>query len=133
MLTAMLMHGVWNASGAIGGDSAFGWIVPLTVSAVLIATIVWVYDNSVPIERAWMRDLMAPEVKLGVVAPAELDALAGTRQALRSYVRSQPDGHRAERVLEAETELARQIARDNGVETAAVQQARSAVAQARLA
>jgi protease PrsW len=133
MLTAMLMHGVWNASGAIGGDSAFGWIVPLTVSALLIATIVWVYDNSVPIERAWMRDLMAPEVKLGVVAPAELDALAGTRPALRSYVRSQPDGHRAERVLEAETELARQIARDNGAETAAVQQARSAVAQARRA
>jgi hypothetical protein len=34
-------------------------------------------------------------------------------------------------VLEAETDLARQIARDDGAETAAVKQARAAVTQAR--
>ena len=32
MLTAMLMHGLWDASAAIGGNSVFGWIVPATVA-----------------------------------------------------------------------------------------------------
>ena len=71
-----------------------------------------------------------PEVKLGVVTPDELDALAGSRSTLKRCVRSEPSRGTAERVLEAETDLAHQIARDGGVETAVVQQARVAVAQA---
>jgi hypothetical protein len=74
---------------------------------------------------------MAPEVEGGVVAPAELDALAGPRSTLRSYIRAQPNPRTAERVLEAETELARQIARDDGAEAAAVQRSRAAVTRAR--
>jgi protease PrsW len=133
MLTAMLMHGLWNASSAIGGGSAFAWIVPTTVACVLIGVFVWVYKTTVPVEREWMRELMAPEVQLGVVTPAELDALAGSRSTLKSYLRTQPSRRRAGRVLEAERELAHQIARDGGAETAAVQQARASVAQARAA
>ena len=133
MLTAMLMHGLWNASSAIGGGSAFAWIVPTTVACVLIGVFVWVYKTTVPVEREWMRELMAPEVQLGVVTPAELDALAGSRSTLKRYLRTQPSRRRAEHVLEAERELAHQIARDGGAETAAVQQARAAVAQARAA
>ena len=64
-----------------------------------------------------MRELMTPEVRLGVVTPAELDALAGPRSTLRSYIRAQPSRHTAERVLAAETDLAHQIARDGGAET----------------
>ena len=131
MLTAMLMHGLWNASGAIAGSSALGWLVPLIVAAGLIAVFVSVYRNAVPIEREWMRELMAPEVRLGVVTPAELDALAGPRSTLRRYLRSQPSRHTAERVLAAETDLAHQIARDVGAETSGVRQARAAVAEAR--
>jgi RsiW-degrading membrane proteinase PrsW (M82 family) len=131
MLTAMLMHGLWDASGAIGGDSVFGWIVPVIVAGVLISVFVWVYKTTVPVEREWMRELMAPEVELGVVTPAELDALAGSRSTLRAYTRSQPSRRTAEDVLEAETDLAHQIARDGGGETPAVQQARAAVARAR--
>jgi RsiW-degrading membrane proteinase PrsW (M82 family) len=133
MLTAMLMHGLWNASSGIGGDSVFAWIVPTTVACVLIGVFVWVYKTTVPVEREWMRELMAPEVQLGVVTPAELDALAGSRSTLKSYLRTQPSRRSAEHVLEAERELAHQIARDGGAETAAVQQARAAVAQARAA
>ena len=131
MLTAVLMHGLWNASGAIGGSSVFGWIVPLGVAATLIATFVWIYRNTQPIEREWMRELMAPEVAGGVVTPAELEALAGTRSTYRSYIRAHPRPRTAKRVLEAETDLAHQIARDGGAETVAVQAARAAVAQAR--
>ncbi len=131
MLTATLMHGLWNASGAIGGSSIFGWIVPLGVSAALIATFVWIYQNTLPIEREWMRDLMAPEVARGVVAPAELEALAGTRSTYRRYIRAHRRPRTAKRVLEAETNLAHQISRDGGGETVAVEAARAAVAQAR--
>jgi protease PrsW len=131
MLIAMLMHGLWDASAAITGDSVFGWVVPATVAGVLISVFVWVYDNTEPIEREWMRELMAPEVERGVVTPMELNALAGTRSTLRSYIDSQPSSRTAKQVLEAETELAHQIARDGGAETAAVDQARAAVAQAR--
>lgn len=100
---------------------------------MLIAVFIWVYDITEPIERTWMRQLMAPEAELGVVTPAELDALAGTRSVLRSYIRAQSNPRTARHVLEAETELAHQIARDDGAETAAIQQARAAVARARTA
>jgi hypothetical protein len=133
MLTAMLMHGLWNASSAIGGGSAFAWIVPVTVACVLIGVFVRVYETTAPVEREWMRDLMAPEVQLGVVTPAELDALAGSRSTLKSYLRTQPSRRQAEHVLEAERALAHQIACDAGAQTAAVQRARTAVAQARAA
>ena len=131
MLTAMLLHGLWDGSAAIGGNSVFGWIVPMAVAGALISVFVWVYDSTEPIERKWMRELMAPEVALGVVTPAELDALAGSRSTLRSYIRTQPNPTATERVLAAETKLAHQIARDDGADTAAVQQARNAVARAR--
>jgi protease PrsW len=131
MLTAMLMHGLWDASAAITGNSVFGWIVPATVAAILISVFIWVYGTTQPIEREWMRELMAPEVELGVVTPAELSALAGTRSTLRSYIRAQPNPGTAEHVLDAENDLAHQIARDGGAETAAVQRARAVVARAR--
>jgi protease PrsW len=60
MLTAMLMHGVWDASGAIAGSSAFGGIVPLAVAGFLVSVFGWIYNNTQPIERDWMRELMAP-------------------------------------------------------------------------
>ena len=132
MLIAMLMHGLWDASAALAGDNAIS-IVPVIVAFVLISVFVWIYDNSASIEREWMRELMAPEVQLGVVTEDELDALAGTRSRLKAYIRSQPSRRRAKRVLEAETDLAHQIARDGGVDSAEVQRARLAVAQARVA
>jgi protease PrsW len=130
MLTAMLMHGLWDASAAIAGDNVIS-IVPGIVAFVLISVFIWVYDNSVGVEREWMRELMAPEVKLGVVTPDELETLAGTRTMLKNYIRSQPNRRGAERLLSAETDLAHQIARDGGAETEAVRSARVAVARAR--
>jgi RsiW-degrading membrane proteinase PrsW (M82 family) len=125
MLIAILMHGLWDASGALGG------LVPLFVASVLITVFVWIYRNTEPIEREWMRELMAPEVARGVVTPGELEALSGARTTARAWVRSQPNPLAARNVLRAEGELAHQIARDGGDETAAVQQARAAVAAAR--
>jgi protease PrsW len=131
MLTGMLMHGIWDASGALAGSSALGWIAPPAVATVLISVFIWIYNTTQPIEREWMRELLAPEVALGVVRPGELDALAGTRSMLKAYVNSQRDPLATRRVLAAENDLAHQIARDDGADTAAVQQARAAVAAAR--
>jgi RsiW-degrading membrane proteinase PrsW (M82 family) len=50
MLAAMLMHGLWDASGAIAGDNAIS-IVPGVVAFALITLFVWVYKNSVAIEQ----------------------------------------------------------------------------------
>jgi RsiW-degrading membrane proteinase PrsW (M82 family) len=133
MLAAMLMHGLWDASAAIAGSSVLGWLVPMLVATGLISVFLWVYRNTVPIEREWMRELLAPEVTRGVVSPAELDALAGPRSTLRRHIRAQPSRRAAERVLAAATDLAHQIARDRGAETPGVQRARTALAQARLA
>jgi protease PrsW len=132
MLGAMLMHGLWDASAAIAGDNVVS-IVPAIVAFALVSVFVWVYDRSVSIEREWMRELMSPEVELGVVTPAELDALAGPRSTLKRYLRSQPNRRVAKRVLEAETDLAHRIARDGGADTDAVQRAREAVSRARAA
>jgi hypothetical protein len=98
---------------------------------VLISTFVWVYRNTESVEREWMRELMAPEVERGVITPTELDALAGTRSNLRRHISAQPSPQTVQDVLEAETRLAHQIARDGGAETAAVEQARAAVSHAR--
>jgi hypothetical protein len=97
----------------------------------LITVFMRVYEAAVPVEREWMRELMPPEVQLGVVTPAELDVLAGSRSTLKRYLRAQPSRRRTEHVLQAERDLAHQIARDGGVETPAVQRARAAVAHAR--
>ena len=48
MVTAILTHGLWNASSAIGGDTALGWIVPIIVAVVLISVLIWVYTTASP-------------------------------------------------------------------------------------
>jgi protease PrsW len=55
MLMAMLMHGLWDASGAIAGTTGSGWIVLAGVAAVLIATFRWIYITTVPLERESMQ------------------------------------------------------------------------------
>jgi protease PrsW len=131
MLTAMLMHGVWDASGALAGSSVIGWIAPIAVAVILIRTFLWIYNTTQPLEREWMHELLAPEVAQGVVSLDELNALAGTRSTLKRFISTSPNPAAAQRVLSAENALAHQIARDNGADTAAVQQARAAVQQAR--
>jgi protease PrsW len=131
MLTAMLMHGLWDASGALAGSSVIGGLTPVIVASILISTFFWIYRNTEPIEGEWMHELMAPEVENGVVSPAELEALSGSRTVLKAFIKLQPDPVRAKNVLDAETALAHQIARDNGADTAAVQKARAAVSRAR--
>ena len=80
MALAMLFHGAWDAVAGISRYYPLGlFAVYLLVPIGLVVTFVWIYKRSVPTERRWMHDLLAPEVASGVLQQVELDALAGTR------------------------------------------------------
>jgi RsiW-degrading membrane proteinase PrsW (M82 family) len=137
MLSAMALHGLWDASVGLAGISPL--LLPLAyifVPVVLIVLFVWIYKSSVVTERRWMRQLMEPEVALGVVTPADVEALAGSRKQRKAYLAAH-EGYQnrgqAKHVLHAAADLAEQITRDGGAETDAVRFARSEVLRVRTA
>jgi RsiW-degrading membrane proteinase PrsW (M82 family) len=137
MLAAMGLHGLWDAAGGLTGISKILFpVVYITVPVTLIVLFVWIYKTSVVTERRWMRDLMAPEVALGVLTQTDVDALAGSRKERKAYIKAHT-GHtshvHAKHVLHAAADLAKQIARDGGAETDRVQFARSEVLRVRNA
>jgi RsiW-degrading membrane proteinase PrsW (M82 family) len=137
MLSAMAMHGLWDATGGLTGISKILFpVVYIFVPVSLIALFVWVYKTSVVTERRWMRALMEPEVASGVLTQADVDALVGSRKERKAYVKGHK-GHKshvhAKHVLHAAGDLAKQIARDGGVDTDRVQFARSEVLRVRNA
>ncbi|HMR96691.1 MAG TPA: PrsW family intramembrane metalloprotease [Microthrixaceae bacterium] len=137
MVAAMALHGLWDATGGLAGINPILFpLVYILVPVSLIALFVWIYKTSVVTERRWMRELMEPEVALGVLTPADVDALAGSRKVRKAYVKAH-EGHKshvhAKNVLNAAGDLATQIARDGGVETDRVQFARAEVLRVRNA
>ncbi|MBB5868806.1 RsiW-degrading membrane proteinase PrsW (M82 family) [Allocatelliglobosispora scoriae] len=135
MLSAMVLHGVWDAQGALfraGGLLTFAvWFALIAVALVLV---VHVFNTTVPRERGFMRDVMAPEVARGVITDAELDALAGDRKARKAYRRAganHRERSRARHVLDAANDLAAQLAAAGGAETPDVAFARQEVRRLR--
>jgi hypothetical protein len=131
----MVFHGVWDGIGAITkGSGALVALWLLAGQLLLLVVLFTVLRYAARRERAWTRDLMAPEVTRGTIIAAELDALAGGHRERKAYVRSAA-GRRARRkarhVLEAGHELARQIARDQGEDTPRVEFARTEVLRLR--
>jgi hypothetical protein len=89
---------------------------------------------TVPAERAFMRDLMAPEAATGVITDAELAALTGDADDRRIfYASGRGPGHRRRNrhVLEAAFDLADELARAGGRSTPRVEFARAEVARLR--
>jgi len=133
MLAAMALHGLWDAAGGLTRISVV--LFPITYLFVPIALIwlfVWTYKRSVVTERRWMRQVMAPEVALGAVTQADVDALTGTRKERKAYLHSgkgHADHSRAKHVLGAVDDLGRQLAIDGGADTERVQFARSEIAR----
>ncbi|MCU0268483.1 MAG: PrsW family intramembrane metalloprotease [Acidimicrobiales bacterium] len=129
MFAAMALHGLWDATGGLAGISPILFpLVYLFVPVTLIALFVWIYKTSVVTERRWMRELMEPEVALGVLTQADVDALAGSRKQRKAYVKAHA-GHKshvhAKHVLDAAGDLATQIARDGGADSDRVRFARA--------
>jgi RsiW-degrading membrane proteinase PrsW (M82 family) len=133
VLTAMLLHGLWDSTAAIGngdGTITLGLIAGITLIA--FAAVITVFNLTVGPERATMRTVMAPEVETGALTPGELDALSGGWRARRAY-RKKAHGRKARRLrhhrLEAAHDLADQIAAAGGHETERVRFARTELAR----
>jgi protease PrsW len=142
IVLAMGFHGLWDGQAALvrslfgdGTGSAFvsiALLFGLPIVGVLI--VIGVFKVAVVGERAYMRDMLAPEVARGVITDAELTAAAGDRKARRRYLRSER-GHRRRRrhVLDAVFDLAAELGRAGGATTDRVAFARDEVRRTRAA
>jgi hypothetical protein len=135
MASAMLLHGLWDDIGGIVGSNALLvpvlWVVLIGVAFFVVTR---AFTWSVPRERAFMREVMAPEVADGAITREELDTLAGDRKARRAYRkagRGRADRRHRGHLLEAARDLADELARSGGRETPRVQYARAELARLR--
>jgi hypothetical protein len=135
MASAMLLHGAWDAMGAISGGH--GEILPLFVLGIpIFAIVVFFLALKYSSEHTchWMHDILAPEVARGTLNDAELDAIAGRHKDRKAFVKSN-HGHKshahAKHVLAAASDLGEQLAADRGEDTPAVDFARSEVVRVR--
>jgi len=133
--TAMLLHGIWDALGAIAGPSV-SRLVGLSVAVAVAALVILagVYALTVPQERDFMRAVMAPEQARDVISMAELDAMVGNRKARSAYRgagRNWRERRRAHYVLNAAYDLSGELAAARGADTDRVRFARAEVGRIR--
>lgn len=135
MASAMVLHGVWDSSAALArGNGALIMVIIVVAIVVALYLVVRVFAMTVPREREYLRQIMAPEVANGVITDAELEAMCGDRKARRAF-RKAPANHRERRragfVLEAAGDLADELAGSRGSDTGRVEFARSEVRRIR--
>ena len=131
----MLLHGIWDGAGSLAaGNQALGLLSQVGLPFILLGVFVKVYRSTVKTERSVLREILAPEVELGIVHADEVDALVAPRKERRAFVKA-AHGHRdrvaAKHVLHASLDLAEQLAKARGQDTPAVQHARAEVARVR--
>ena len=131
ILLPMISHFVWDAMPALTGGATWSIALFLPLSIANLALFVWVYRRTVARERDWARALMAPEVELGAITAAELDAYAGTRKDRKNFVKAEKGRRRPKHVLEGVGDLADEIAQAYGVDTDDVVHARQEIARVR--
>lgn len=135
MASAMLLHGLWDSVGALTrGNGAFTVLALATIVVVALVLVARVFTMTVARERDFLHDILAPEVARGVVSAEELQAVCGDRKARRRFRKSAADRrerHRRGYVLDAEFDLADEIASAHGADTERVVFARNEVARIR--
>jgi RsiW-degrading membrane proteinase PrsW (M82 family) len=129
ILFAVVSHGAWDAAGVLG----LVWLM-LVAAVAEIAMIVIGERWASTRQRAWMHDLLAPEVARGTITADELEALAGRFRDRRHFIKA-AKGHRnhqqARHVIHAALDLAEEVARSNGTESPRVEHARAEVVRLR--
>jgi RsiW-degrading membrane proteinase PrsW (M82 family) len=133
MLAAVVVHGLWDSAAAIGGETYVVVVLLATLVFCLLAlrlAVRWAGRR----ERAFMRDIMAPEVAAGTITDAELAALCGHHREERRALRARPDGvtrRRERHVLRAARDLAAELAEAGGADTPEVAHARAEIGRLR--
>lgn len=135
MATAMLLHGVWNSLAALAGGRVVQlvatWVVVIVVA---LAIAVRVFRMTVPRERAFLGDVLGPEVAIGTITPEELIAVCGDHKVRRAFRRmgaDRRDRRRRGHTLEAVADVADALATSGGRDTPAVEFARTEVGRIR--
>lgn len=131
----MLLHGTWDSLDAVAGGNAL-MLIGLLIAVIVIALFIVarVYRLTVQRERAFVRDVMAPEQARNVITAAELDAIAGNRKARKAYRKAshqRRERKRARYVLNAAYSLAAELAAERGADTDRVRFARAEVGRIR--
>lgn len=133
MVTAPVLHGLWDSAAAIaGGNTALVFLFFLVIVVISLAIFSRVFATTVPRERALLHSVLAPEVAAGVITEAELAAMTGDRKARRAFRKATGrDRRRSRRIIEAAYDLAQALGRSRGSETDRVQFARAEVIRIR--
>jgi RsiW-degrading membrane proteinase PrsW (M82 family) len=125
MLLAMAFHFAWDDAGGIGGKTVLTTILPFVLAAIELPVLFFILRHAASKERAWTRDLLAPEIEAGVVDPALAGAVSGLRKDRKAYRRRLHSRRKARHRIEAAHDLAHAIADASGVESPRVVHARA--------
>lgn len=135
ILAVVLIHGSWDSMLAFGGENGVVvWLLMLGITifsvVVLFTALRWGGHR----ERAWMRDVLAPEVANGTITELELTALAGEssrrRRDRKTAVKGRADGlskHQEKRIFAAIHDLAHDLSTSHGHETPEVEHSRAEI------
>ena len=126
MLMAMVFHFAWDDMGGLSGGNAFAAVLlPFLIAAVELAALFYVLRHAARLERIWIRELLGPELETGAVDPALLDAVSGLRKDRKKYRKHLHSRRKARHLIEAASDLAREISRANGADSPAVAHTRN--------
>lgn len=118
MLTAMVFHFAWDDMAGLSGGSNWFPVLLVAIAVVELVVLFAILRLAARRERAWVRDLLAPEVGAGVVDLPLLDAVSGLRRQRRAYRRHVGSRRRARHLTEGASDLAHEIALAGGDDTA---------------
>lgn len=137
MAAAVLAHSSWDNMAAYGNalDGGAGTILLMIVIAAAELVLLWLtFRLAAPQEQGWIRAILAPEARTGVLTDEEVRAAGGDRRTRRAYrrsVRGRAARRSARHVLAAAHDLAQALARGGGRDTAEVVHARAEIARLR--
>jgi protease PrsW len=124
MLAAMIFHFAWDDMVGLSGGGVAAAVLPFVIAVVELVALFYVLRHAARQERAWTRALLLPELATGAVDEPLLAAVSGLRKDRKGY-RKQSHGRRAAaHRVEAAGDLARELARAGGGESAGVVHAR---------
>jgi protease PrsW len=134
VLSAVVVHGVWDSAAALGGGTGLTYVLLLVITVLAVVALFVALHLGAARERGFMRAIMAPEVRTGTITDAELDGLAGDRAQRRAALRQRTPGtgrHREKHILHAARDLAADLARSGGAEGPEVEHSRAEIARLR--